>query len=76
MTERGLFYAYRNLDGYEVECACGDIIYAQSGDEATVATAVSLHNESTIHAQWSTWQEAVHTLQRPARRPCPCHGAA
>ncbi len=73
MTEKGLFHAYRNMDGYEAECACGDRIYAQSGDEATVGEAVRLHNESTVHQQWSLWQEAVHALQRPTRRPCPCH---
>jgi len=77
MTERGLFHAYRNLDAsYSAECACGDLILATDGDELTVAEAVTLHNESTVHAQWSGWQEAVHALQRPTRKPCPCHGHA
>lgn len=73
MTERELFAAYRVIDGYESECACGDIIRSDSGDEATVAAAIAVHNESTVHAQWSMWQEAVHALQRPTRKPCPCH---
>jgi hypothetical protein len=78
VTEQGLFYAYRNLEGYATECACGDEITSVSGSEATVGEAVRLHNESTVHQQWSEWQEAVHALQRPARKPCPCHahGAA
>jgi hypothetical protein len=79
MTERALFYAYRNLSGtYSAECACGGLIEAENGDERTVADAVVLHNESPLHAQWSVWQEAVHALQRPTRKPCPCHahGAA
>ena len=78
MTERELFAAYRVVGGYEAECACGDIIHADSGDELTVAGAVAIHNESTVHAQWAMWQEAVRSLQRPTRHPCPCHdhGAA
>lgn len=75
MTERALFYAYRNLDGsYSAECACGGLIESTSGHELSVAEAVAVHNESPVHAQWSSWQEAVHALQRPARKPCPCHG--
>lgn len=73
MTEQGLFYAYRNADGYSTECACGEEIVSVSGTEAAVGEAVRLHNESTIHRQWSDWQQAVHALQRPTRRPCPCH---
>lgn len=76
MTEAELFAAYRTVDGWESECACGDVIRCEHGDELNVARAVSIHNESTIHAQWATWQEAVHALQRPTRRPCPCHGVA
>ena len=75
MTERGLFYAYRNMDGtYSSECACGGLIESPTGDERMIAEAVNLHNESPIHAQWAEWQEAVHALQRPPRHPCPCHG--
>lgn len=73
MTEAELFAAYRNMLGYETECACGDTIVSVHGDEASIGAAVRLHNESTIHRQWSTWQEAVHALQRPTRHPCPCH---
>lgn len=78
MTERELFAAYRVIDAYEAPCACGDTIRSEHGDESSVAAAVALHNESTVHARWSTWQETVHALQRPTRRPCPCHdhGAA
>lgn len=74
MTEQALFYAYRNVDGtYSAECACGGIIEAQSDDAAQVAEAMNLHSESSVHAQWSVWQAAVHALQRPTRKPCPCH---
>jgi hypothetical protein len=74
VTERGLFHAYRNLSGdYSAECACGGLIESPTADELAVAEAVSVHNESPVHAQWSTWQEAVHALQRPTRKPCPCH---
>lgn len=78
MTEQALFHAYRCIDGYRTDCACGDAIVSASGTEAAVGEAVRLHQESTVHRQWSEWQEAVHALQRPARRPCPCHqhGAA
>lgn len=77
MTERSLFYAYRNLDStYSAECACGDLIVAPDGDEDTVAEAVNLHNESPVHAQWREWQAAVDALKRPPRKSCPCHGHA
>lgn len=77
MTEAELFAAYRVSNGrYEAECACGDLITAPSGDEPTVTLAVSVHNESTVHQQWREWQEAVQALQRPTRKPCPCHGEA
>lgn len=74
MTEQALFYAYRNLDGtHASDCACGWIIESPSGDPLQVAESINLHNESPLHAQWSIWQEAVHALQRPTRKPCPCH---
>ena len=75
MTEQALFYAYRNLNGtYSAECACGGVIESPSNDEDQVREAVRLHSEAPVHAQWATWQEAVHALQRPTRKPCPCHG--
>jgi hypothetical protein len=78
VTEHALFHAYRNSFGYAAECACGEVIESTAGSERAVAEAVRIHNESTIHTQWSLWQEAVHALQRPTRRRCPCHdhGAA
>lgn len=77
MTEAELFAAYRTTHGhYEAECACGEVIVALSADEETVRSAVELHGESTVHQQWAAWQESVHSLRRPTRRPCPCHGAA
>jgi len=79
MTERGLFYAYRNLTGtYSSECACGGLIEAENGEERTVAEAVSLHNGSPDHEQWRKEQAAVEALRRPTRHRCPCcdHGEA
>jgi hypothetical protein len=78
VTERALFHAYRNAttEHFEAPCVCGETILSLTGDELSVAEAVILHNESTVHAQWARWQEAVHALQRPARRPCPCHQGA
>lgn len=77
MTERELFAAYRTPIGhYEAPCVCGDTVQALSSDEETVRSAVDLHNESTVHQQWLAWQEAVHALRRPTRRPCPCHAVA
>lgn len=73
MSEAELFAAYRNATGWETGCECGDVIYSQLGTPPAVEEAVRLHQESTIHAQWRVWQEAVHALQRPVRRQCPCH---
>jgi len=78
LTERALFDAYRRVDDYAAECACGEQIVAATGAEDVVGEAIRVHQESTVHQQWQVWQEAVHALQRPTRRPCPCHmhGAA
>lgn len=74
MTEQALFHAYRNLDGtHEADCACGGLIESPTGDPTDVADAIRLHGESPVHSQWATWQAAVHALQRPTRKPCPCH---
>lgn len=75
MTEAELFAAYRNGDHYEAECACGALITAVDSDEATVTSAIAVHQESTVHEQWRVWQEAVNALKRPARHPCPCHAS-
>lgn len=76
MTEEVLFAAYRNAEGWASECACGATIHSQYGTESAVAEAIRMHQESTVHRQWRSWQEAVEALQRPVTRPCPCHGAA
>lgn len=76
MTEEALFYGYRNAEGYSTECACGDTIHSQFGTEAAVAEAIRIHQSSTVHEQWRGWQEAVHALRRPTRKPCPCHVGA
>jgi hypothetical protein len=78
MTETALFHAYRNMTGYSTECSCGDVIESRFGTEDAIREALRIHYESTVHQQWTEWQEAVHALRRPARRPCPCHnhGAA
>jgi len=78
MSEAELFAAYRNATGYETECDCGDVIVSQLGTPAAIEEAVRLHQESTVHSQWRSWQEAVIALRRPTRRRCPCHndGAA
>lgn len=73
MSEAELFAAYRNASGWETECDCGDIIVSQLGTPAAVEEAVRLHQESSIHRQWRSWQEAVMALRRPPRRKCPCH---
>lgn len=73
MSEQELFAAYRNATGWETECDCGDAIVSQIGTPAAIEEAVKLHQESTVHQQWRTWQEAVMALQRPTRRKCPCH---
>jgi len=78
MTEKALFQAYRNVPpappGYSAECVCGDLITSEKGDEGSIAEALSFHYGSTVHRQWETWQRAVEALQRPARKPCLCHG--
>lgn len=78
MTEPELFSAYRhsykNVDHWASACACGDTIVSEQGDEVSVGSAVRLHNETPLHSQWATWQEAVRALQRPTRRVCPCGG--
>ena len=74
MTETELFAAYRHVDHWESECACGELIVSEHGDELSVMSAIDVHNESTVHAQWRSWQEAVRALQRPTRRKCPCGG--
>jgi hypothetical protein len=76
VTEETLFAAYRNTEGYSAPCACGDDITATYASEPAIAEAIRIHQESTVHQQWREWQEAVHALQRPTRRPCPCHAGA
>lgn len=73
MSEPELFASYRNATGWETECECGDRIVSQLGTRPAIEEAVKLHQESTVHAQWRVWQEAVRALRRPARKPCPCH---
>lgn len=73
MTEDSLFYGYRNAEGYSADCACGDTIHSKFGTEASVAEAILIHQGSAVHQQWREWQEAVHALKRPTRKPCPCH---
>ena len=76
MTERALFHAYRHAHGhYEAECACGEVIYSEKGDEQAVGQAIDAHNLTPLHVQWREWQDAVKAIQRAPRRPCPCHGA-
>lgn len=74
MTEAELFAAYHTPYGYMTTCACGDVIEAADADESTVARAISFHQESTVHEQWSAWRAELDKLQRPALRPCPCGG--
>lgn len=72
MSEAELFAAYRNATGWETECDCGDTIYSQLGSApAGIEEAVRLHQESAVHSQWRSWQEAVHALQRPAPEEVP-----
>jgi hypothetical protein len=72
VTEHELFSAYRHLGHWEAECACGEMVVSEQGDEAAVTSALNIHYESTVHAQWRVWQDAVRALQRPTRRKCPC----
>lgn len=76
MTEPELFSAYRHANNgdehWASDCACGDTIVSEKGDELSVGSAIRIHNESPLHSQWATWQEAVRALQRPTRRKCPC----
>lgn len=74
LTEDELFGAYRTGDGYRADCACGGEIVSQLGSDVAVQGAIALHQESPLHQQWREWQEAVHALQRPTKRACPCHG--
>ena len=39
-------------------CACGGTIAADPFEPATIAPAVAVHNESTIHAKWRAAREA------------------
>lgn len=74
MREDELFAAYRTEAGtYGAECDCGGYVESSLGTERAVAAALVAHYASAPHQQWSEWQEAVHALQRPARRKCPCH---
>lgn len=69
--EIGAEPAYEGMAMVIEPCLCGGEIRA-ANNPGMILAAVSAHNQTPQHQEW----RAVHALQRPTRRPCPCHGHA
>lgn len=65
-TEDELFESYRQGSRYATECACGLLIQSPTASERDIASAIRIHNASTVHQRWGAWQDALAEVRSAA----------